>query len=830
MKGVKGKFKGLAIKQLLLNHAEKIILGSVGLFVLLALATTTWSGIDKQPAELLSSATKAGQDLHTGAWPAEEQAKFTDSTYMDTMLSMSSKLTEHGRVSPMFAYDKPMSFPLYPRIEPKSEPTFPPVGMMIADAGEMIMAIIPEQPAFDETTGGAADFEDGAAGNPRFPRPPGGPTAGVSPMGPTSAGAGRGGKGGPRAGGGLTNGMTSADVLGPMGPMGPMAAGMMSGMESSGSGFKPRGQRYVAVRGIVDLDQYHKAIRDALRLDQLEEARSYLEFVDVKVQRQKAVAGPNPWLEDNWVDVDIAKADEVFKECELAQDIVMLELTDPVITMPLPARLDKDYTDKVSHPYIKNYQLSKEQREQQEKIIRALQEEWGGEGEAKPRRRGFSGVTQDVRGMQQDFLSNSGNMNDVYKRAGISPMGGAGGGPRAGQMMGAQTTLLPMQSRGGMAGGMGMPPAMAGGAGMAGRGPSALGMTSANAMRGGAMPGAMGRPGQPGQGGVQQLAGEAAVGYVLMFRYLDFDVSPGEAYRYRVQLVVANPNLGESLDRVREASVAEGETRETPWSEPTAPVVVQQDTNVFLTKLDERTRSRGEAELKVIQRDSILGTFIDTDALRVKPGQFVGGLASSKRLDLGTPAFTTQTVLFATKEFLADTSIPAKIIPNEHPDLKLSFDSRQSATATALGAMSEALVMNEHGEIHLLENSDKERRVMENLNKIIADEREPWKDLEGQEELTGNRLDAAGAEASGMMMPTMPTGTSSAKRGRGGRYTGAVTSMDAMGGAGAGAGAAGNQRRGGRGGAAGRTSMDAMGGPGAGGAGAGRPGTGRPGR
>lgn len=714
MKGLMGKFKGMPIKQILLNHAEKIVLSFAGLVVLIALVSTTWAGIDKQPEALMENATKAGQALHTGAWPQEEQAKFADSTYAVVAANMMTKLADSfGRVSPQFAYDKPMSFPLYKRIEPKTEVTWPQVTMMIADAGEMIIAQEPELPMEEEVPAEGAEA-------PATPRKSPGPAKG------------------------------HAAPMGPMSPMGPMAPGMMAGADGMTGGstpsIKPRGIKYVAVRGIVDLDQFHKAIRDALRLDQLDEARSYLEFLDVKVQRQKAVAGDKPWLDSNWEDVDIAKADEIFKECQLAPDIVQLELTDPVITMSLPARLDRDYDNIVSHPFIKDFQLTKEQREQQEKIIRALQEEAGesGTGGQKPRRKGFSGITEDIRGLQQNFMSNNGDMNAVYSKAGV-----AGPGPRmgGGQMqMAQQQTLLPPTAA--MAPGMakGMGPAMGG-------------------MHGGPGMG-MGMGMKPGLGAVQQVGG-AAVGYVLLFRYLDFDVTPGEAYRYRMQLVVSNPNFGEQLDKVRNATDAEGETRDTPMSEPTAPVVIKSDTNIFLTKLDERPRTRGEADMKVFQWDPQLGTYIDGD-IRVKPGQFVGGLGESERLDLATPSFDKKTVLFASKEFLLDTSIPSKLIPNEHPDLKLTtLDARQAASPYAYGAASEVLVMNEFGEVHLLD-TESGKSDLAKVSKKVQDERKPWEALK-EVEKTESRLDGAGPGMEMMMAPQMATGVSSTKKGSKGK-------------------------------------------------------------
>jgi hypothetical protein len=545
--------------------------------------------------------------------------------------------------------------------------------------------------------------------------------------------------------------------------MGPMGMGMTGSEMGTAGGIVPRGVKFVAVRGIVDLDQTYKAIRDALRLDQLDEAHAELVFEDVKVQRQKAVAGPNPWLDANWEDVDIAKADEIFNECDLAPDIVPFELTDPVITMPLPARLDNDYAEPVrkgrqpkaeivSHPFIVGFQLTKEQRQDQEKLIKAMQDVYGEKGleSDKPKRRGFS-VAEDLGGMKNQLMSSdSAAMSSILTRAKVTPMGMGGhsssgpgrGGPKmAPGAMGMTSTLLPFtppSAMGGHGGGAKMP------MGMMGAGP--------------------GMGARPGQAAVSTV-GQAAVGYVMLFRYLDFDVTPGEAYRYRVQLVVRNPNFGQQLDKVRDPSDVEGEFRETPWSEPTAPVVIKSDSNIFLSKVDERTRYRGEAEIKVIQWDPLLGTYIDGD-VHVKPGQFVGGVADSDRLDLAAPSLGRKKVLFASKEFLIDSALPVKIIPSEHPDLKLPATGKDADSPTTLGAPSEVVVMNEFGVVHLLD-SESAKTDMVAATKKVENERKPWEVLRESEKTKEDdekRLDGKGSSGASPMMPIMGSGTSSTKR------------------------------------------------------------------
>lgn len=60
----------------------------------------------------------------------------------------------------------------------------------------------------------------------------------------------------------------------------------------------------------------------------------------------------------------------------------------------------------------------------------------------------------------------------------------------------------------------------------------------------------------------------------LLFRFLDFNVEPTKFYRYRVKLVLNNPNFGLDVAHLDKAELAQGESREAEWSEPSAPVYV----------------------------------------------------------------------------------------------------------------------------------------------------------------------------------------------------------------------------------------------------------------
>ncbi len=728
MKGLMAKLKGMPIKSILVTHGEKLVFGVVGLMVLLALASTTWGGFQKQPDELLTKATAAGTALHTGAWPEERQAAFKPSTYQSAATSMFDELNMAESMSP-FAYDKPMSFPIYAREEPDGEPEWPSAPQdLIADAGVMVLGVFPPPPTEEELAALQAEA-DALSAPPKV----GGPTA-----------KGKSSKKGEDA------------LAGPGAMMPPaMGPGAMGGSGSS-SGMLPRGQRYVAVRGIVNLFEIGRAIQKALHLETPAEGMALVEVIDFKIQRQKAVAGPNPWPDDSWQDVSLDRADEVLSESGQAADLVTSECINPVFTMPLPTRLDGDYTKIVSHPSLERFELSKEQREMEQRFNSALLESAGelGVEEQSGKRRGFLKDQVDIGGVRNSFMGAGGNIGEVYKKAGINPAAGGGAG-----------MMPPM---GGMMPPMGGPrPPM--GSPMGGSRPGAGGMPG--------MPHAAGGPGMMGgQGGMVAQVGANAAGYLMLFRYLDFDVNPGECYRYRVQLEFANPNYGMALDKIKEASVAEGETRTTDWSQPSAPVVVKSDSNLFLTEVDKRPRAKGEAKIHSYQWDPSLGTYIDSKMV-AKFGQFLGGLAPSVRLDLGVPSYEEKQVLFATKDFLLDTALPPAIIPAENPDLNLTVDAKQAKDG--LNIPSEAIVLDEAGQLKVLD-SDTQKPMEKEIEKKVLDERRPWEYLKDAGTPDGglNSLEPAGPGA-GPMMPQIAGPSSALKRGKGAKG-GKASSMMTM--------------------------------------------------
>ena len=181
-----------------------------------------------------------------------------------------------------------------------------------------------------------------------------------------------------------------------------------------------------------------------------------------------------------------------------------------------------------------------------------------------------------------------------------------------------------------------------------------------------------------------------ASGSYLLFRYIDFDVAPGNAYRYRVRLQVANPNANRPLDEIARADVAQGLYRWTPWSDSSTAVIVPEDVLAFVTDV-QHTSSRLPDTIKfdVFQWSTEYGTYAN-GTVSVNPGQFVGGVQNIEVLDPAGQKFTTENFTFTTRDVLIDTLVPTTLSSNAIKDLNLPRRA---------DIPREVLLMNEFGEL-----------------------------------------------------------------------------------------------------------------------------------
>ena len=116
-----------------------------------------------------------------------------------------------------------------------------------------------------------------------------------------------------------------------------------------------------------------------------------------------------------------------------------------------------------------------------------------------------------------------------------------------------------------------------------------------------------------------------ATGSLMLFRYIDFDIEPGKSYRYRVKLVLRNPNFGTPVDQVNTPSVVEGQVRETPVSGISTVATVPEDYAYFLTRVEPPRGMTNElAKMTIYKWFGETGTMI-TDTLAMELGDYIGG-------------------------------------------------------------------------------------------------------------------------------------------------------------------------------------------------------------
>jgi len=83
-------------------------------------------------------------------------------------------------------------------------------------------------------------------------------------------------------------------------------------------------------------------------------------------------------------------------------------------------------------------------------------------------------------------------------------------------------------------------------------------------------------------GGSAETASWTSDAKQILIRSLDFNVEPDATYRYRVRIVVRNPN--QNRDDVMPGVDNKSEELSGPWSDPTEPVTVQPDVIAFATR------------------------------------------------------------------------------------------------------------------------------------------------------------------------------------------------------------------------------------------------------
>lgn len=674
------KLKNINFKALFIDHGEKMGLGLIALLVLLALSSTSWSKYAGSPEALGKKVKDARLRItspEANQWPKEKQETFKVVDFNDRATQLFSRIDQTK-----FEFTTPIWHPLYRKRELAREPEYLPVEFLLASSGRAILGVKPTGSAETGSSmaagGSEASIDSGpavAGANPAAGtgfKLPGAATAGggANPVAGAPGGGAHGGGGGggapmrlptPVAAGGGAHGGGAHGGGAAM----PGGADMFSGMGSGGGGggqVAARGVRYVAVRGVFPLRQQVEKYQRALNATAAD-AGLMFELLDFVLERQAAVAGPNPWS-GKWEVVNLDTAIEVLNEAsDFELDPVQTGVTDSVITMSLPHRILEYWGDHATHPNVRDFQLKPEEMERELKLQQKLVEEYEKaqlQSEPKIRRRGLSAGQNDLRQMGQEMMS-SNNANSMMTSM-QSSMGESSGGSGGGRM-----TVPDIKQR-----------------------------LTAN-------------------------------GRLLLFRYFDFDVQPGMAYRYRVKLKIRNPNFERAREEVVDPAYTEGPERETDWSNISNASVIPNSVDYFLkdverdpTRDDKVRAAKAVASIAMFEWDSKLGTML-SDTLRIlSVGQFIAEKKKTIVVDAAAPSYEDKEVAFNTGDVLLDAAGDFDLSPEQHPELGLKAD--KGRPVTKLGLLPEAVVLNSLGEIKQLDPAlDKSKE--QSLKKRVDEER-----------------------------------------------------------------------------------------------------------
>tara|TARA_R110002072_G_scaffold302100_1_gene483930 strand:+ start:110470 stop:112740 length:2271 start_codon:yes stop_codon:yes gene_type:complete len=648
-------------KELLIEHGEKFILGLAGVFVLIGIATTQWSTYERKPEEFSAKIEAGKAEFARSTWPDTEKETFKAPDPGDQVVKL------FDGIPPGQKYDYLVKWVhrITKAREKVAEPEYMPIENLVADAGRVLIELNPEKEAEEKGSGpeirvasagevaGSNKVDAPAVAGPRVEGPRvTGPRPGAAAGYPGSETGANPYDGTSTYGGETMEGYPGSEYGGGM----PGYGGPVRNVEA-------RGTRFAAIRGIFRMKQQVEKVKRALRLDNAQEAYTQVRFWDFELQRQTAVAGANPWASE-WEDVDIDVAVKLLERIEFDVDVVDEQYRDAVFTMPLPFRVTGSWSTAAgpngilaSHPQIKRLLSEKEQLEQETRAKALLK---AAEREKKIREAtgggGFKRVQVDTRSMRGNMMGNSSAMNaynETYNE-------------------------LAMEND---------PEYMSESSGYPG-----------------------GQSGYPGSGypggGAMGRMDVFATPELMLFRFLDFSVVPGNAYRYRVRLKLLNPNFDRDPGELQDFASREGKYRFTPWSDVSTPALIEDENEVFVAKVDDR---RG-VSMDAYQWMSETGTYVHGPFEGLDRGERIaswtrevqsrrrGAEAETKggvttevlRPSAGT--FMEEQIDFVTPNTLVDYNRNSLLDPNEHPELEL-------ATRKLPNSLQEAVVVNRFGDL-----------------------------------------------------------------------------------------------------------------------------------
>lgn len=720
MKNLSAKLKGLNYQELLVDHGEKFVFGFIGVVCVLAMLSTNWSSFSEfTPEELTRRVSGASAQLESREWPKEETEKFSETNTID---KRSKFLLSAVDVRP-YQYTTPTTWQLYPPVKKVQEPTWLRVERLIASAGRVIVGLKASADSVEGDVLAKADTEKkektpksrqfkarrpvgavgaGAAGGPLSAPGASNPDGGVDELQQRLAELG---KGNPKGRGGQPSSPEGAPGAPPGGLYagGPgigsegspgMSPDGMAGMEGMGMPMgnmsmteqMSRGERYVSVRGIFPMDMQARRIFSATNAAYDKNAvRAIVQIYDFELERkEKRIRDPgDAWTDWKAVNLEMTK-DLLNQLANFDSPVVHSGVRHRVITQPLPGRVFGFWEDDAWHPDIANYRLTEEQQRLADLTNEAL---------AKHAQQN----NQVLKQMQSKTLGGFAAMQlDTSELA--RGVGGTEAGARSMQQFSNAEA-------------------------MAGQ----LQMTTSAAAQ-----------------AISDMQGKDADGYILLYRYFDFNVEPGKMYCYRVRLKIKNPNENRKLEEVDDPSIIAGDFRFTKWSEPTDPAAVAEEVDYFLANVDppRNVSFPMECDFNIFQWYQETGTTIN-QTLQLKLGNFISGKPeTTKVLRPGIPSLEDEEdIEFETEDFVVDLASSIALDYSDRDFMELHKDlGLPSKMKGKFGDAVEGLVVNRFGE--LVEVDPLSRADVESMKKRKLDEERA--DFRSIEDQIKNAAEAAG--------------------------------------------------------------------------------------
>jgi hypothetical protein len=205
--------------------------------------------------------------------------------------------------------------------------------------------------------------------------------------------------------------------------------------------------------------------------------------------------------------------------------------------------------------------------------------------------------------------------------------------------------------------------------------------------------------------GAAAAAGEQTAAEVVpfrLFRFFDYNVESSRSYIYRVKLVLGNPNRGVVKRHLKDPKLAEGDTRDCPWSDPSPVAVIPHDYRMLAGDVKAPVGAKeAQAKILIIKWEAPKGVEVahefggPSPSLAEKGLDLVRGtLLDFAEVDAAipnpaTPETTTGKVSFTTSTLLLDMTGGELI----------QMDKLGGTTSARIRSPSEMVFMGASGEI-----------------------------------------------------------------------------------------------------------------------------------